>query len=124
MSEKSRFRERLLPLYAPLLVLTLLAMWAAIQILGFGLMWWGIGEVAGVATFSDALYYSGVVYLTLGFELLPYDEAVRRTSILRNPFGPQLEYLIDALLGPRGFWSPDLALGLDDDDYQLSALEL
>ena len=314
MSEQSRLRERLLSLYAPLLVLTLLAMWAAIQIFGFGLMWWGIGDVAGVETFFDALYYSGVVYFTLGFgevlpvgglarfgalveafagvtttalvigylpslygaysfreqklmtlddgsdgritptslilawspdadtarlnarfaeweqwvssvlethstlpilqlfrshdrqqnwvtalgllsdaalhaqiivgctgrtesywflrrsialfeeltrdvdlsdyeqyavdpdddiqpdremfrdlynrlgehgfELLPYDDALRRTSILRNRFGPQLEYLIDTLLCPRGFWSPDLALGLDDDDYQLSPLEL
>jgi hypothetical protein len=72
MSEQSRLRERLLSLYAPLLVLTLLAMWAAIQIFGFGLMWWGIGDVAGVETFFDALYYSGVVYFTLGFgEVLP-----------------------------------------------------
>jgi hypothetical protein len=66
MSDQSRLRERLLSLYAPLLVLTLLAMWAAMQIFGFGLMWWGIGDVAGVLTFGDAFYYSGVVYFTLG----------------------------------------------------------
>ena len=316
MSEQSRLRERLLSLFAPILVLTLLAMWAAMQIFGFGLMWWGMGDVAGVATLADALYYSGVVYFTLGFgevlpvsglarfgalaeafagvtttalvigylpslygayssreqklmtlddgsddritptslvmawspdadtdrlnarfsewehwvssvlethstlpllqlfrshdrrqnwvtalgllsddaihaqiivgstgrtesywflrrsislfeeltrgvdlsdyerfridpddadmtgtegsqmfrdlydrleqhgfELLPYDEAVRRSSTLRNRFAPHLEYLIDSLLCPRGFWSPDLAIGLYDDIVEVSATE-
>jgi hypothetical protein len=49
-----------------------------------------------------------------GFELLPFDEATYRSSVLRNRFAPQLEYLIDALMCPRGFWSPNLALDLDD----------
>lgn len=70
--EGSPLRERSLSLYAPLLVLTLLAMWTAMQIVGFALIWWAIGGVDGVDSFSDAAYYSGVVYFTLGFgEVLP-----------------------------------------------------
>lgn len=72
LREGSSIRERLLSLYAPLLVLTLLAMWTVMQIIGFALVWWGIGGIEGVESFGDAAYYSGVVYFTLGFgEVLP-----------------------------------------------------
>jgi len=49
-----------------------------------------------------------------GFELLPYGEAGRRAAIIRNRFSRQLEFLIDGLLCPRGFWAPDLALELEE----------
>lgn len=72
MGEGSRIRERMLATYAPLLVLTLLAMWTLMQIMGFALIWLSIGGIDGVDSFADASYYSGVVYFTLGFgEVLP-----------------------------------------------------
>ncbi len=78
MREDSWLRERLLSLFAPLLVLTLLAMWATMQIVGFGCIWWAVGGIQGASTFLDAVYYSGVVYFTLGFgEVLPSDGLAR-----------------------------------------------
>ena len=83
MAETSWLRERMLSLFAPVLVLTLLAMWTALQILGFGLVWWGTGGVEGVESFLDALYYSGVVYFTLGFgEVLPTAGVARIGSLV------------------------------------------
>lgn len=48
-----------------------------------------------------------------GFEVLPYEEAGRRAAVLRNRFSRELEYLIDGLLCPRGFWAPDIGLELE-----------
>ncbi|MEZ5229246.1 MAG: potassium channel family protein [Acidimicrobiales bacterium] len=42
-----------------------------------------------------------------GFELRPYDDARSYTRQARAAFAPALEYLIDDLLCPRGFWSLD-----------------
>lgn len=65
-------REALLTAFAPVSVLVLLTVWVTQQIIGFALIWWGTGDVSGAGNFGDALYYSGVVYFTLGFgELVP-----------------------------------------------------
>jgi hypothetical protein len=39
-----------------------------------------------------------------GFTLIPLPEARRRTADLRNLYAPRMEYLIDDLVAPRGFW--------------------
>lgn len=81
-------RERLLSALGPLLILVLLALWIMQQILGFALIWWAVDGVEGVTSFADALYYSGVVYFTVGFgEVLPAD------------VGPRLGALIEAGCG-------------------------
>ena len=50
----------------------LLLMWTAMQVAGFGLVWWARGGMNGIDSYLDALYYSGVVFFTLGFgEVLP-----------------------------------------------------
>ena len=73
-----RRRERFYSAYAPISVLGLLCAWVAQQLVGFGLIWWGIGGVDGAASLGDALYYSGVVYFTLGFgEIVPIDVVPR-----------------------------------------------
>lgn len=65
-------REALLATYAPVSVLLLLVAWVTQQVIGFGLIWWGVGGVDGAEGLFDAIYYSGVVYFTLGFgELVP-----------------------------------------------------
>lgn len=70
-------RERLLASLAPVLVLMMLVAWVAQQIVGFGLIWWGLGGVDGVsesglAGLADSIYYSGVVFFTVGFgEVVP-----------------------------------------------------
>lgn len=60
-------RERFLGGFAPVSVLGLLTFWVTQQIVGFGLLWWGLGGVANSASLGDTLYYSGVVFFTLGF---------------------------------------------------------
>ena len=81
-------RERLLSTFAPVSVLALLGVWVAQQVLGFGLIWWGLGGIDGAESLTDSTYYSGVVYFTLGFgELVP-------TEIV-----PRLGALAEALAG-------------------------
>ncbi|MCP4222775.1 MAG: hypothetical protein GY773_05475 [Actinomycetia bacterium] len=39
-----------------------------------------------------------------GFELIDFDEARAEALVLRRLYDAQLEYLIDGMLAPRGFW--------------------
>jgi len=74
---EGRTREVLLASFAPLLVLLLLITWVSQQIVGFGLVWWGFSQfdstpISGVTGLGDAIYYSGVVFFTVGFgEVVP-----------------------------------------------------
>lgn len=75
-------RERLLATFAPVSVLMLLGVWVTQQIVGFGLLWWAVGGVEGASDLWDAVYFSGVVYFTLGFgELVPI-KVIPRAGVL------------------------------------------
>ena len=80
---EGRVRETLLASFAPLVVLLLLVAWVTQQIIGFGLIWFalergGDGSIAGVDGLLDAIYYSGVVFFTVGFgEVVPSDVVPR-----------------------------------------------
>ena len=39
-----------------------------------------------------------------GFEMLPYEDARQVTVELRRKYDARMEYLIDVLEAPRGFW--------------------
>ncbi len=79
-------RERAMATFAPVSVLMLLTAWVIQQVVGFGLIWWGLGGISGSDGLGDALYYSGVVYFTLGFgEVVPVD-AVPRLGALIEAF--------------------------------------
>lgn len=79
-------RERWLGLYGPASFVALLVLWTAASILGWGLVWWGVrgqfrGE-AGPQTVGDAVYYSGVVYFSIGFgDLLPGSTLTKLLSV-------------------------------------------
>ena len=76
-------RSGLLATYAPVSVLLLLVVWVGQQILGLALIWWGIGGVEGAETFADSVYFSGVVYFTVGFgELVPSDTTARIVALI------------------------------------------
>ncbi len=75
-------KERLLGTFAPVSVLVLLVVWVVQQVIGFGLIWWGIGGVSGAENLFDSIYYSGVVYFTLGFGELVPTEVVPRVGAL------------------------------------------
>ncbi|MGI9613818.1 MAG: potassium channel family protein [Acidimicrobiales bacterium] len=79
-------KETLLGIYAPVSVLLLLTAWVIQQVIGFGLIWWGLGGMEGADGLFDSIYYSGVVYFTLGFgEVVPV-EAVPRIGALVEAF--------------------------------------
>ena len=80
---KESRRESLYATFAPLSVILMLLAWVAQQVLGFGLIWWGLGGVDGAAGLADSIYYSGVVYFTLGFgEIVPTDQVPRFGALI------------------------------------------
>lgn len=59
---------------------------------------------------TDADQYFRDLYADLrghGFRLRPFDEAKAYARSVRRHWGPAMEYLIDELECPRGFWSID-----------------
>ena len=76
-------RHTLLATYAPLTVLGLLVVWVSHQVVGFGLIWWGFGGVDGAVGLVDHIYYSGVVFFTVGFgEVVPAGTVPRFGALL------------------------------------------
>ena len=77
-------RETFLSLYGPLSLVGLLAMWATGQIFGWSRVWWGLRGGLSVPLHSllDSIYYSGVVYFSVGFgDVLPTSVPVRMLTI-------------------------------------------
>ncbi len=66
-----RVREKLLSLYAPVLLISLLVLWLVSLILGFAILSWAMGEgLRGTSKsphFLDYVYFSGVTFFTLGY---------------------------------------------------------
>ena len=82
-------RETVLSLFGPASLLVLLALWVIGQILGWSLVWWGLrGSFASPLTgWIDGLYYSGIVYFSVGFgDVLPGTGATRVLA-LAEAFG-------------------------------------
>ncbi len=76
-------RERLLGFFAPVSVILLLSAWVVQQVVGFGLIWWGMGGVDGADSLFESIYFSGVVYFTLGFgEIVPAASVPRIGALL------------------------------------------
>ncbi len=88
LRDGSAVRERLLATLAPLLLLELLAMWALLQVVGFALLWWSLEGLPALRGAEDALYYSGVVYFTVGFgEIVPETVVPRIGALVEAFFG-------------------------------------
>jgi hypothetical protein len=88
LPDTSIWRERMLAVFGPLLVIELLFMWALLQIFGFGLIWWGLGDIPTIGSIADSWYYSGVVFFTLGFgEIVPVEVIPRAGAVLEAFFG-------------------------------------
>ena len=77
-------RERLYGIYAPLSVLAMLVAWVIQQVIGFGLIWWGLRSgIQGDGGLLDSVYFSGVVYFTIGFgEVVPVDQVPRFGALI------------------------------------------
>ncbi len=88
LPESSKWRERMLAVFGPLLLIELLFVWALLQVTGFGLIWWGLGDIPTIGGFGDAWYYSGVIFFTVGFgEIVPTEVIPRSGAILEAFFG-------------------------------------
>ncbi|MFV1989655.1 MAG: potassium channel family protein [Acidimicrobiales bacterium] len=60
-------REHFMAVFAPASLLLLLMIWLSLQILGFALIWWGTDSLSGGSGLWNAVYFSGVVFFTVGF---------------------------------------------------------
>jgi len=85
-------RESALSLYGPLALLLLLAIWAVILIIGFGLLQWALGSQlispSGRITFGTDLYMSGTTFFTLGLgDVVPLSPPARIITVLEGGTG-------------------------------------
>jgi hypothetical protein len=74
-------RQMLLVAFAPLMLLTLIVLWALLLIVGWGLIHWSLGihfDGQPIDLLSG-IYFSGVTFLTLGYGDLTPSESVGRT---------------------------------------------
>jgi hypothetical protein len=112
-------RERLLSRYGPLSFLGLLVVWTLGEILGWGLIWWGLRDGFGspVESIGDAWYYSGVVYFSIGFgDILPTTGGLRILTILEGLSGLGTLGLVIGFL-------PSLNAAYSDREKQLLLLD-
>lgn len=85
-----RRRSGFLSVFGPLLLLTLLALWAVDLICGFALLHWSLGTAlsAGDGGFPTYLYFSGTTFFTLGYgDLVPTGPLGRALSVLESGLG-------------------------------------
>jgi hypothetical protein len=83
---QSNVRERLLSVFGSLVIIELLLLWAVLQVLGFGLIWWGLGDTPTIGGLAEAWYFSGVVFFTVGFGEIVPTEVIPRTAAIFEAF--------------------------------------
>jgi len=116
MPDDSSARERMLSAFGPLLVIELLFMWCALQITGFAMIWWSLGDIGTVGNFGEAWYYSGIVFFTVGFgEIVPTEVVPRAGAVLEAFFGVITVALVIGYL-------PTLYSAYSDRERQLLSL--
>ncbi len=76
-------RESFLSIYGPIALFVLLAIWALVLILGFGLVQWALGSSVaaiggGGSGFGTDLYFSGTTFFTLGLGDVTPDSGLAR----------------------------------------------
>lgn len=94
-------RENLLAAFAPGMVLVLLAMWTALLVFGFGLVFFGLraGMTPPVRTLGAAAYFAGTSLTTVGFgDIVGRSAATRFLSIVAGAAGLGLFSIITAYL--------------------------
>jgi hypothetical protein len=94
-------REELLAVFAPLTLTLLIFLWAALLIVGFGLVLWGLrsGITPARPSFGAVLYYSGTSLLTIGYgDIVSHGWAARLVSVLTGLAGLSLLSITTAYL--------------------------
>lgn len=92
--------ERWLSWFGPLSVLLLLIFWFFGQVLGFSLVWTSLpGAFSEPLSFDQALYFSGVTYLTIGFgDIVPLSDWARGIAIGQGLLGVMMVALVMGFL--------------------------
>ena len=117
LPEDSTSRERMLAVFGPMLLIELLFVWALLQVCGFGLIWWGLGDIPTIGGLGDAWYYSGVIFFTVGFgEIVPTEIVPRAGAILEAFFGVITVALVIGYL-------PSLYAAYSDRERTLATLD-
>ena len=88
----ARKRETVFSFYGPLSLILLLVVWAGVMLLGFGLLYFGLGspfvDAAHQAGFRSDLYVSGTTIFTLGLgDVTPQNPWARSLVILEAGTG-------------------------------------
>lgn len=84
----SQGREAILSAYPSLVLLILIMAWVGLQVMGWAMLWWGTGMVDDVTTWAEAVYYSGIVYFTIGFgDLVPVAGPARVLALVEGFVG-------------------------------------
>lgn len=83
-------REECLAVFAPFMLITLIALWVSLLILGFALIFWGLrgGLTPSNGSFATMLYFAGTSVITIGF-----GDVVGRTA------GPRIASVLAGLAG-------------------------
>lgn len=93
-------RERFLAPYGPMSLVGLLAVWVALLMFGWGLIWWGLQRhIEGVGDLSGAIYFSGVTFLTIGFgDIVPDGTGSRLLAVVEGLMGILTTAMVIGLL--------------------------
>ncbi len=88
--------ERWLSWFGPLSVLLLLGFWFFGHVLGFGLVWTSLPNAfEDPLSFAEALYFSGVTYLTIGFgDVVPLSDWARFIAVGQGLLGVVMVALV------------------------------
>src|SRR5207248_647891 len=85
-------REEYLSYYGPLSLLLLVAVWAMLLIVGFGVLQWSAGSAIsapdGQSDFATDLYFSGTTFFTLGLgDVIPRAAPSRVLTVIEGGTG-------------------------------------
>lgn len=123
-------REAVLSAFPAVYLLGSLSSWVLLQILGWALIWWAAADgLDGIARLWDAIYFSGVVFLTVGFgDIVPLGVAPRVLVLVEALSGLTLIALVigylPTLYGSFSRREHELLLLDDGSEVRLTPLSL
>jgi hypothetical protein len=94
-------REEFFAVFAPFMLILMMALWVALLIFGFGLLFWAMrgGIAPSHSSFATALYFAGTSLLTVGFgDIVGRDAGPRLASVLAALVGLSFLSMITAFL--------------------------
>ena len=93
-------RERFLVPFGPASLVGLLAVWVALLVTGWGLIWWGLqSHIEGIDGIWSGIYFSGVTFLTIGYgDIVPLGAGSRMLAVVEGLSGILTTAMVIGLL--------------------------